>query len=182
MNPIQSFTSTLEKKFYKFPFFFKIYSLPYTKIVQREIRLAGIKPDDTVINVGCGSLPFTAVKLAQMTGAEVYAIDNDEQAILSAAKIVDELNLDDKIKFLFADGKDPIHVDFDKAVVALQVDPQEVVVNNLIENSDDADIVVRIPRKRFRKTYGPFPDLSKAKDSVKHHMLTFDRSVLYEIE
>jgi len=179
MNPIQSFTSALEKKFHKFPTFFKIYSLPYTKIVEREISLAGINPDDTVINVGCGSLPFTAVKLAQMTGAEVYAIDNDEKAILSAAKIVDELNLNDKIDFMLADGKEQIQIDFDKAIVALQVDPQDEVVNNLIENSDDSDIVVRIPRKKFRETYGPLPDLSETKDFVKHDMLTFDRSVVY---
>jgi len=182
MNPIQSFTSALEKKFNKFPFFFKFYSLPYTKIVEREIRLADIKPDDTVINVGCGALPFTSVKLSEITGAKIYAIDNNKQAILSATELIDSLDLADKIEFLFADGKDPIHIDFDKAIVALQVDPQDEVVNNLIEYSNYADIVVRIPRKRFRKTYGSFPDLSKAKDSVKHHMLTFDRSVLYKVE
>ena len=78
---------------------------------------------------------------------------------------------------MFVDSKDPIHVDFDKAIVAFQVAPQDVVVNNLIESSNDADMVVRVPRKGFRKTYRSFLDLSKAKTSVKNHTLKFDRSV-----
>ncbi len=182
MNPIQSFTSALEETFHRYPSFLKLYSLPYTKIVKKEVELAGIRSDNTVLNIGCGGLPFTSVKIAEMTGAKVYAMDNNKQAILSATKLVDKLDLHDKIKFIFGDGTDSLNVDFDKAVVALQARPQDAVVNNLIDSSNNASIVVRIPRKRFRETYGPLPDLSEATNSVKHHMITFDRSVLYESE
>jgi len=179
MNPIQSFTSALEKNLHSSSLFFKLYSLPYTKVVEREIRLADITSDDTVLNVGCGSLPFTSVKLAEMTGAKIYALDIDEKAISAAQSLVDTLNLEETIDFIVADGTDTISIDFDKAVVALQVRPQGKTVKNLFSCSDnDVSVIVRIPREKFRNTYGPIPDLNKAEKSVKHHMLTFDRSIL----
>lgn len=173
---IQRFTCALEKLMYNHPALFRLYAVPYSKVVRREIVLAGITSEDVVLNVGFGSLPFTAVHIAESTGAKVYAIDNDPKAVKCANELVDKLGLSRNIKVLEADGKETISIEFDIAVLALHVEPKSEVLKNLLPRSK---VIMRIPRKSLERSYGldsiPYTSLGQ----VDHMMPTFDRSLLY---
>ncbi len=172
---IQRFTCALEKFLHKHPSLFRLYSLPYSRVLRREISLAGISSKDTVLNVGCGSLPFTAVYIAESTGAKVYAVDNDPKAVKYATDLVDKLGLSGSIKVLEADGKETVPIEFDIAVLALHVEPKSEVLKNLLPKK----VMMRIPRKSLETSYGldsiPYTPLGQ----VDHMMPTFDRSLLY---
>lgn len=178
MNVIQRFTIELEKKMHQHPGLFHLYSLPYTGVVSREIEMCDINEDDTVLNIGCGSLPFTAVHLARMTGARIYAMDNDHDAVRAGKKLVRALGLSDKITVVYGDGSDTIPFVFNKALIALQVEPKYGVLKNLMENHN-TEVIMRIPREKFKDSYGLKRLFYAPAKVVKHTMLTFDRSFLF---
>ena len=173
---IQRMTCALEKRLYKYPSLFKLYSFPYSGVVQREIELGGITSDDVVLNVGCGPLPFTAVHIAEMSGAKVFAVDNDKRAVKLATELVKKLGLSNLIEVLECDGKEHIPVDFNKAVMALHVEPKMEVLKNLLTRSD---VVMRSPRGSLKESYGLHSMHFTPSASTKHLMPTFDRSYLF---
>ncbi len=157
---------------------FKLYMLPYGRVVRREVALARIEGEDVVLNVGCGSLPFTAVLVARLTGAKVVAIDIDPEAVEAARRVVSMLGMDESIEVLHADGLGPIPRRYTKALVALHVSPKDVAVRNLI--SGGPAVVLRMPRGSLSVSYGADAMRLDPKEHVSHLMPTFDRSLLFE--
>lgn len=176
---IQQFTCALEKRLSKYPFLFYLYSLPYYCIVKKEIKMGDITKKDTVLNVGCGSLPFTAVHVAKMTGAKVVAVDIDPIAIQAAKQLIKRLGLSSSIELVIADGAKEIPFSFNKAIIALQVDPKQKVLSNLLKNYN-AHIIMRIPRNRFKSNYGLHSLVHVPVNTVRYFMFTFNKSYLFK--
>ncbi len=63
---------------------FWLYHNLYKHVVKKEVELARISQEDTVLNIGCGAIPFTALHIVQMTGAKVIALDKDPEAVSKA--------------------------------------------------------------------------------------------------
>lgn len=59
----------------------RLYMYPYKKIVQKEIQLAETQPKMHVLQIGAGSVPYTAMYLAQMGDLYVTDIDRDTSNI-----------------------------------------------------------------------------------------------------
>lgn len=180
MKIIHEMTSSIEKRFHENPLFFRMYSLPYRGVIKREIELADLSGKETVLNVGCGALPFTAVQIAERTNKKVYALDKEKKSFEAARELIKTLGLEESIKVLKRDGTDPIEIDFDAAFVSLQVHPKRKVIDNLSGLKSSTKLIVREPRDGLKSMYGSLPDRMDPDDHVRHCMPTFDRSVLYD--
>jgi len=159
----------------------ELYSRPYRDVVRREIELARLTKRDRVLNVGCGSIPFTAIHVARMSGADVVAIDRDREAVKLARQCIRRMNLQDKIKIYLADAVEKIPEDFDAAVVALQAEPKEAIMTNLCScASRKARLVFRLPTENFHNQYDnlQYPELCL--DWIQQDMKTFSRSYLFD--
>lgn len=181
MSLIQRLTRDFEALVYENPLAFKLYSLPYKPVVIREVKLGGIKSSDIVLNVGCGSIPFTAIHLTEITGAKIYAMDRDEKAVTAARKLVRSMGLESKISILFGDATGEIPEDTDKAVIALQVEPKKEVLTNIMKNGLKK-IIMRAPRNTFSGNYDYEQSFIKPVEVIRHNMLTLDKSILYTVE
>ena len=181
MDIIRPVIAKLEKICNKSPKLFNLYSWPYKKIVRNEIKLAQIDASDQVLNVGCGAMPFTAVHLARLTGAKVWALDKDPEVIARARNCLARLGLEKQVKVFEADGKEPFDKDFTAALVALQAEPKEKILKNLLARAETgASFVFREPRDFFAEQYDQLPSAYQPYDFVKQPMITFDRSVLFK--
>ena len=181
MALIQKVTKKFEKKIITNPFLFKLYSLPYYYILKKEIKLAEITADDNVLNIGCGAAPFSAVYLAQISGAKVVGIDFDTTACKRGQKCVKSLDLEDKIKIEKGNGIKYDPAGFNVIHIALQAEPKKEILLNLFKNADDGTrIIVRHPREFFAEQYDTFlPTKHSIVDMVKLPMITFNKSFLY---
>lgn len=65
--------------------------------VQGEVAALGIDASARVMLVGAGALPTTALSLARETGAEIYGIDIDEEAVRLAQNVVSCCGLDGQV-------------------------------------------------------------------------------------
>ena len=69
-----------EKICIKFEMISKYYIDLYQELIDKEIKMASISNVDTVLVVGCGSLPTTSVLVFNKTNAKVTGIDIDSIA------------------------------------------------------------------------------------------------------
>ncbi|NLJ58981.1 MAG: hypothetical protein GX339_09070 [Tissierellia bacterium] len=154
----------------KLPWTYKFFESYYDKVVENEIKLASIKPTDRILCIGGGPCPSTAIQLHQKTGAKVWVIDNDRDAILTARKNIDKLNLSDFIKVKFSDGTNIDAYNFTVVHIALQVYPKNKVFRKITDSCrPGTKIMVRIEDEKFSKLYSLFETDNIRVDSKIYH-------------
>lgn len=158
----------------------RLYAMPYRRVIENEIRLGKIGPEDVVLNIGCGAVPFTAIYLATLSGAQVYAMDIDPKAVLLARKCVGNVGLASKITVLESDGAETFDKPFTASIVALQAAPKTRIMGGMKKAAaPGARFIFRLASTPYREHYDAL-DVSRPADSlVAQPMRTFDRSVLY---
>lgn len=177
---IPSCIAWLEKRCSGIPLFVSLYSRPYQQVLKNEIELASIEREDLVLNIGCGSIPFTSIYVHYLTGAEIVAMDYDREAIERARLSLKRMGLDDKISLYQGDASCEIPVDFTVALVALQARPKEEIFKQLKERGEPASrLIFRQPREEYGRFYDTLPSTYKPQDVAWQDMKTFDRSLLF---
>ncbi len=180
---IPKITALAEKLGHAHPWFVHLYAYPYREIVAREIEIARVTSQDKVLNVGCGTIPFTALHIANLTRAEVWAVDYDGRAVQGARRCLKRLGLDDQVSVFHCDASLGVPEGFDVAIVALQAAPKAKIMEVLWEAAaPGARMVFRQPAKRFQSHYDAIPSTWRISDSVEQSMKTFDQSILIETD
>ena len=180
MDIIKPVIRNFEKKCLNIPLLFKLYSIQYNHILNREIELGKLRKEDVILNIGCGAMPFTAIYLAKKTKAQIIAIDIDEEAIANAKKCIKKLGLENQIKICKGDGSEAKFDHFTAVVVALQAEPKERVLDNLLNQAKNGTrFIFRGAREIFAHQYDELPKKYTPAKIAKQYMITFDKSVLY---
>ncbi len=180
MRIIAPVVAMMEKKIATNKALMSLYSKIYYEVVKNEIALAGITATDRVLNIGCGGTPFTALLIAKFTGARVWAIDNDQSAVDVARKCIAAQKLENLITVFKHDGRDPLPLDFEVAVVALQAEPKKEILDNLIaKGGGNARLIFRNPRQKVAHQYDRLPARPLFNGRIDQKKATFDCSVLY---
>ena len=108
------------------------------------MELAGIDNNDSVLFIGGGSIPCTALQMASMTGARVMIIDVDPVAVEGANKIISKLNLSHRVKARLISGQKINAGDFSVIHIARQAMPHDEIMENITNKlSDDTRILLR---------------------------------------
>ncbi len=107
-------------------------NLFYNKLVKREIKEAKLKKGMNILHIGCGSLPLTAIMLAEK-GYQIKGIDNDRYAISAASKLIEKKGLTKKIKIKEDDGLKIKTDDHDVIWLSLHVFPKKIIIKNLLK-------------------------------------------------
>ena len=152
MKLIPFVTKELEKVFSKSTMLVKLYSAFYKNIVKKEVKLAKINNNDSIIFIGGGSIPCTALQIASMTGANVKIIDVDPVAVERANKIISKLNLSHSVKVQLTSGQNINAHDFSVIHIARQAMPHDEIIENITKKlSRDARILLRSNLSCFEK-------------------------------
>lgn len=159
--------------------------LYYKEIVAREIALGGISSQDKVLCIGGGPLPCTAMEIAQKTGASVWVIDNDPVAVSKAKQVIKKLGLSEQIQVMCCDGLQIEASKFTVIHIALQVQFQDKIVNNLWRHAPNgARILLRSPRQSLQSLYCVFTNekLCSSCQTVEQKNCTMNATLLFTKE
>ncbi|SDZ16797.1 class I SAM-dependent methyltransferase [Tindallia californiensis] len=171
---------SLEKTVGAFYPTFCLYHYLYKPVVEKEVELAGITKEDTVLNIGCGAIPFTALHIVQMTGAKVIALDKDPEAVRMAQHYLKKYGLDKNIEIRVGNGSPEKLPSFTVALIALHIKDKEQMLKNLKNvGSDGGRIVFRQPVEAYREEYGGLCHLDEVHGKVFQNMKTFKQSYLF---
>lgn len=166
-------------------YLFDVYAFPYRALVRRELRLAKVDRSETLMHIGCGSLPFSAVLAARLSGARVIAVDRDHSAVCNARRAVRRLGLTGRrgghITIIHAEAGSDDLPRADVVLVALQATVKRAILDNIARTTDASRIVFRLPRPGLEAEYGTLGCVREPAGVCRHWMPTFDRSALYRI-
>lgn len=156
----------LELKCNQYPTFGRVYySLFYKNMIKEEALKAGLKQGSSVLHVGSGPMPFTAIALAE-AGYKVWAVDSDIDSYLLGSTVVDKMGLKDQIKILNHQGEDLDCQEFDGIWVSLHVCPKAAVLKSLYQKmKTGAKLVYRNP-VGFLKLFYPEVKISNINNEV----------------
>lgn len=180
MRIIAPVVSKFESICSSMPWIVKRYMSFYDKVLDREIALAGISQADTVLNIGCGSIPFSAIYIAEKTGACVYAVDIDQKAAACAERCIAKLVMSGQVFCSHEAGQTvPCH-GITVALTALQASPKRAILEHLMHYTQPGTrILFRRPQPRLIHQYDALPEDIPVEDEIKQYMSTFISSVMY---
>ena len=173
---LKTFIIHLEKVASFFRLGIHLYARSYKEIVKNEIALARIDSRDTVLNIGCGAIPFTAIHLAKEAQCKVIAVDHDALAVKRAQRVIRKLRLSSQVSVHHKDGEAPLDLTYNKAILALQTHPLKTVIETVF--SPSRTIVVRQPFESHQSLYDKVPEGYSAERSVYQPMKAFGYSVV----
>lgn len=109
------------------------YSRP---IIKKEGEAAGLCEEDTFLQIGSGSMPYTAYIIASITGAKVDGIDIDRLALRNAEKFAEIYGKEfqGNVDITYGDGADYDVSEYDCIMISLGVEGLEKVFKNIVDN------------------------------------------------
>lgn len=150
--------------------FADLYTGYYQNMIKDESSMAGISCSTSVLHIGCGPIPNTAVTLARLTGAKVTAVDNNPDAVKKAIDYVKQVNMQKLVHIKTGDGMAFPVQNFGVIILSLGVEPIGKVLRHISLSSDpNTNIIYR--RTRYGKHIIIPRDIFVVKNQVNHHML-----------
>jgi hypothetical protein len=129
-SPFFSLSQIAERFAAHLNLFARLYSyLFYKKMLCREVALAGLEPGSSVLHIGGGAYPYTAVFLARK-GYRVNACDCNIMAINIAKGIVQRSGYADKITITHENGCFVDCSGYDAIWVSLNICPKKRIIEH----------------------------------------------------
>jgi len=181
---IIGFTQIIECFASKSKLFFWLASQYYRNVIQKEAVLANITSDDHILCIGGGVCPFSAILFHQMTGAKVTVIDNCNECVMEAQKVINRLGLGEYVHAIWQDGGSIEFSLSDFSVVhfAMQVCRMEYVFPHVRKQAVfGTRLLVRRPKKCFNMLYSQLTgaELNCCKHIVHQKACNIGRTLLY---
>jgi hypothetical protein len=138
-----------EKTFVHFEFVSTVYLKLYDEITNNEIKLAHINVNDKVLVIGSGSIPATAILIAQKTGAFVTGVDRDYRSALYGNRYTKQHHFDVNLHVSYADGSTFDISSYDVIIVAYGIQDEPRLFSFLGRDMDStARVIYRQPYDR----------------------------------
>ncbi|NKQ39024.1 MAG: methyltransferase domain-containing protein [Methanosarcinales archaeon] len=179
MISIQPIVRYFEKTIVYFPAFLRWYMGNFKEIVKREIDLANINKSDSVLHIGSGSVPYTAIHVNQMTDASVVSIDIDSSALKLSKRAIKASKFKGNVVLKKGNGTIFPLEQFTVIIISLHAQPKKEILEHIWSNGKkDVRIVIRNPCQAYKDKYDegiePFSCIKK----VTQPMVTFKHSTL----
>lgn len=153
----------------------------YKDIIKKEVMLADVTNVNKVLCIGGGYMPCTAILFQKLTGAHVTIIDNDKSTLSSAKRLINAVDLNDKVELKYCDGKDIDPSQYDVIHIAMQVSPKTEVFQNIYQGmGEGTKLLIRKPKKHLEGGYHVNESEVKEVACVKQNSFSnIERTLLY---
>ena len=130
-----------EKVAVHFPVLIEVYIDAYAEMIAAELREIPATASSVLV-IGSGSIPVTAIVLARKRPFHITAIDIDVTAVIAAKKVIQSLKLDEQISIMQDDGCTHSLDEYDVIFLLYGVAQQEMVLNRYEENGNPSSFLV----------------------------------------
>ena len=121
----------VEKIIVKLPSLLQLYITYYEDIVDKEINLAKITKQDTVLHIGCGSIPSTSLLVTQKTGARTIGIDKNILSVHDAQYCVHVVHQENQIQIHHANAQTYAMQSSHVIIVSQGIEPRYEVLEHI---------------------------------------------------
>lgn len=115
----------------------------YQELVEKEVKLSNISSDDSVLIIGCGSIPATSILISKKSNAKkIVSIDYDLKAIKNAIKFINSSIFNTNLKFEHANGLNYSAKTFDVIFILYGIKKQDKILEYISNNVKDTSRII----------------------------------------
>lgn len=116
----------------------------FDTLTRNEVNLLQASSQDTILFIGSGAFPITAIQYVKQTGCTVHCVEKLAERAEIAQKVVNALGMGNQIKMLVTEGQKIDCSPYDAIVVGVLAIPKEEIIQNIIQSArEDARIICR---------------------------------------
>lgn len=115
--------------------FTKMYIKFHTYSVKKEIEMAGLKKEDKILHIGCGSIPYTLIILSDVLKTKVVGIDNNQKVVDNARNLLKKFEKYDSIIIDKADGVKYNILSFNVIIISYGINQHDLVLKHVINSA-----------------------------------------------
>lgn len=123
---------------------------------EKEHQAIGLKKNDTVLHIGCGVFPYSAILLSEKPHQHITAIDTSPTITQHAKRIIDDYALDGKISIDTGNASTYDLTPFSVIILSSCVNLNGYVLDHIISSAKpDTRIIIRElrPMSRYVNLY-----------------------------
>ncbi len=140
--PFYTISQKMESIAVRFALLSKLYyRVVYKNMLEKEMEMVDLQPGASVLHVGSGAYPYTALYLAQK-GFFVEAWDYNNAAVKKAGELIQKKNMADRIQVVRADGCQMNAHQHDAIWVSLNVSPKAKILERAFYSLKDGGLLI----------------------------------------
>jgi predicted RNA methylase len=114
------------------------------KEYEKEKKAFNIKNNQSILHIGCGAYPITAIILSKYTNKKIVAIDKNPFVVRVANNVIKKKKFHTKIRVEHGDGSVYNISDYDIIIISSCTIPKEKVIEHVITNAkSNSTIIIR---------------------------------------
>jgi len=126
-------------------------------LLKQEIQRTNISGGSVVGFVGCGCLPWSAIAIHQLVGAEVVGFDRDEALVQLAAKVLEVLGIEKGVRVSGSEGARIDYRPFSHVYLAGMCDQKLPIIRQIGSAlPPGGTLLIRSGRSPYELFYLPF--------------------------
>ena len=114
--------------------FTKMYIKFHTYSVKKEIEMAGLKKEDKILHIGCGSIPYTLIILSDVLKTKVVGIDINQKVVDNARNLLKKFEKYDSIIIDKAEGVKYNVLPFNVIIISYGINQHDLVLKHVIDS------------------------------------------------
>jgi predicted GNAT family N-acyltransferase len=115
----------------------------FKNLITKELNLLVGFTYNSILFIGSGPFPITAILLQEFTGLVIDCLEKDEGAAITSRKVLQQLGLQDKIRIHVGDGGTYNLSSFDVVLNALLAKPKWNIMRNIKNTNVNAKVLCR---------------------------------------
>ena len=116
----------------------------YADIIEQEISMINIKNSDSILHIGCGSIPASSILLSKKTQANILGIDLDDHAIKKAKICIKNMGLTKRVDVKQMDALKSDLSSYEIILISQGIIPKEDFMQKLTDKlSADTIVILR---------------------------------------
>ena len=132
--------------------FTKMYIKFHTYSVKKEIEMAGLKKEDKILHIGCGSIPYTLIILSNVLKTKVFGIDNNQKVVENARNLIKKFEKYDSIMIDKADGDRYDISSFNVIIISYGINQLDLVLKHVTNSAyKKSKVIIRRPNLEKNK-------------------------------
>ena len=118
----------------------------YQHMVKKELNFSSLETDASLLHLGCGPYPFTALILAEK-GYYVDAVDRDPEVLSMAQNVIQSSQVSDRINLINGEGTKLDYSTYDAVWISFSVSPRYRCIQQVLKTlKSGGQIIYRNPR------------------------------------
>jgi len=109
----------------------------FDTLARNEVELLKLSEKDTLLFIGGGAFPISAIQYVKQTGCTVHCVEKLPERAELAEQVISALGMADRIKIILAEGEKLDCSPYDAIVVGVLAIPKKEIIKSILNSANE---------------------------------------------